>query len=114
MGKTYAIQYQPLPLRYWLHEHQRLVGSSMGLIIVILAAALATVSISIVQDAIAKHTEPSVIGAEVTFATELPREWTTRPSEPITFDHMFRDSAPHAGIDFIRNPPRGYYGSASE
>jgi hypothetical protein len=114
MGKTYAIQYHPLPLRYWLHEHQWLVGSSLGLIVVILAATLATVSVSMVRDAIAEHTEPSVIGAEVISATALPSEWTTWSREPITFDHMYRGSAPHAGIDFIRNPSRVYYGSALE
>jgi hypothetical protein len=112
MGKIYAIQYHPFPLRYWVHEHQGLVGSSLGLIVVILAAAVATVSVSMVQDAAAKRTESSVIEAKEGSATALPSEWTTRAREPITFDHMYRDSAPSAGLDFIRKPSRVYYGSS--
>jgi hypothetical protein len=114
MGRTYTIQHHPLPLRYWLHEHQQLVGSSLALIVVILAAAIATVTISVIRDATAEHTEPLAAGAEVISTTALPSEWTMRSREPITFDHMYRQSEPRAVSDFIRNPARSYYHSSSE
>jgi hypothetical protein len=114
MGRTHTIQHHPLPLRYWLHEHQQLVGSSLALIVVILAAALATVTISTVRDAIAQHTEPLATGAEVISATALPSEWATWSPEPITFDHMYRQGEPQAAISYTRDLSRTYYRSASE
>jgi hypothetical protein len=113
MGRTYIIQHHPLPLRYWLHEHQQLVGSSLGLIIVILAAAIATVTVSMVRDAIAGHTEPLANGAEVVATTALPREWSWS-LEPTTFDHMYRQSEPRAAVDYTRDLSRTYYRSSSE
>jgi hypothetical protein len=113
MGKTYAIQYHPLPLRYWLHEHQWLVGSSLGLIVVILAAAIATVSVSMVQDAIAERTESSAIEAEGISAAALPSEWSWS-LEPTTFDHMYRQSEPQAAVGYTRDLSRTYYRSSSE
>jgi hypothetical protein len=113
MGRTYTIQHHPLPLRYWLHEHQQLVGSSLALIVVILAAALATVTVSMIRDATAEHTGPLADGAEVISTTALPSEWSWS-LEPTTFDHMYRQSEPRAVADFIRNPTRSYYGSSSE
>jgi hypothetical protein len=90
MGWAYTIQYRPLPLRYWLHEHQWLVSSSLGLIIVILAVAFAAPTVSMVRAAIAEHTEPSAKGAEVVSTTALPREWRWE-RDPIRFDHMYRE-----------------------
>jgi hypothetical protein len=113
MGRTYTIQHHPLPLRYWLHEHQQLVGSSLALIVVILAAALATVTVSMVRDAIAQQTEPLAQGAELVSTTELPREWSRSP-EPITFDHMYRQGEPQAAIAYTRDLSRTYYRSSSE
>jgi hypothetical protein len=113
MGRTYAIQYHPLPLRYWIHEHQRLVRSSFGLIITILAVAIAAATVSMVRDAIAQHTEPLATGAEVISATALPREWSWT-LEPVSFDHMYRQGEPQAAIAFTRDLSRTYYRSSSE
>ena len=113
MGRTYAIQYHPLPLRYWIHEHQRLVRSSFGLIIAILVAAIAVPAVSMVRDAIAQHTEPLAQGANLISTTELPREWSRSP-EPITFDHMYRQGEPQAAIAYTRDLSRTYYRSSSE
>ena len=66
-----------------------------------------------VRDAIAKHTEPLAKGAEVISTTALPREWSLS-LEPITFDHMYRQSEPHAVIDYTRDVHRKYYSSSSE
>ena len=113
MGKTYAIQYQPLPLRYWIHEHQWLVGSSLGLIVVILAAALATVSVSMVRDAIAEQIQPFAQGAEVVSTATLPREWSRSP-RPITFDHMYRQSDAPPVVEYTRDVRHKYSSSSSE
>jgi len=113
MGRAYIIQYRPLSLRYWIHDHQRFVRSSMGLIIAILVVAIAAPTVSMVQAAIAEHTEPSAEGAEVISTTALPREWSWS-LEPITFDHMYRESEPHAAIHYTRNMHRTNYSSSSE
>jgi hypothetical protein len=113
MGRAYIIQYRPLSLRYWIHDHQRLVRSSLGLIIAILVAAIAAPTVSMVQAAIAEQTAPSAEGAAVISTTALPREWAWS-LEPITFDHMYRDSEPHAAVDYTRDLSRNYYSSSSE
>jgi hypothetical protein len=113
MGRTYTIHHHPLPLRYWLHEHQWLASFSLGLIIAILAVAIAAPTVSMVRDAIAEHTEPLAKGAEVVSTTALPREWSWSRA-PITFDHMYRDSEPYAVIDYTRDVHRTYYSSSSE
>lgn len=113
MGRTYVIQYRPLPLRYWIHEHQQLVRSSLGLIIAILVVAIAAPTVSMVQAAIAEHTEPSAEGAQVISTNVLPREWSWS-LKPITFDHMYRDSAPHTAVEYTRNLSRKYHSSSSE
>ena len=113
MGRAYTIQHHPLPLRYWLHEHQWLVSSSLGLIIAILAVVVAALTISVVRDAIAEHTEPLVKGAEVISASALPSEWSWS-LEPTTFDHMYRQGEAHAAVDYTRDLSRTYYRSSSE
>jgi hypothetical protein len=102
MGRTYTIHHHPLPLRDWMHEHQRLVRSSLGLTIAMLIVAIAAPTASMVRDAIAEHTEPLVNGGELIPATTLPREWSWS-LEPITFDHMYRQSEPHAVSDHTRD-----------
>jgi hypothetical protein len=113
MGRTYIIHYRPLPLRYWIHDHRRIVQSSLRLVIAILAVAIAAPTVSMVQAAIAQHAESSVEEAEVVSTTALSREWTWS-LEPITFDHMYRDSKPHAAADYTRDLSRKYYSSSSE
>jgi hypothetical protein len=113
MGRTYTIQYHPPSLRYWLHEHQQLVGSSLALIVVILTAALATVAVSVVRDAIAQQTEPLAQRANVISTTELPSEWSWS-LEPINFDHMYRQGEPQEVLDYTRDSSRTYYRSSSE
>ena len=113
MGRTYIIHHHPLPLRHWLHEHPRLVRSSFGLIIAILAVAIAAPTVSMVRDAIAEHTGPLAKGAEVVSAAVLPREWS-RSLKPITFDHMYRQGEPQAAIAYTRDLSRTYYRSSSE
>jgi hypothetical protein len=108
MGRTYIIQHHPLPLRYWLHEHHWLVSSSLGLIIAILAIAIAAPTASMVRAAIAEHTGPAARATEVIAATALPREWIWS-LEPISFDHMYRQSAPHAVVDYTRDLTGTYY-----
>ncbi len=89
MGRTHIIQYRPLPLRDWIHDHQRLVRSSLGLIIAILVVAIAAPTISMVQAAIAEHTEFSAEGAEVISTTALPREWQWE-LPGVRYEHMWR------------------------
>ena len=101
MGSTYTIQHHPLPLRYWLHEHQCLLRSSLGLIIAMLAVAIAAPTVSMARDAIAEHTEPSAKGTEATSTTALPGEWSWS-LEPITLHHMYRHGEPQAVIDCTR------------
>jgi hypothetical protein len=113
MGRAYIIQYRPLPLRYWIHDHQRLVRSSLGLIIATLAVAIAAPMVSMVQAAITEHTEPSAEGAEVISTAVLPSEWAWS-LEPITFDHMYRDGEPRAAVGYTRDLSRKYYSSSSE
>ena len=113
MGRAYIVQYHPLPLRHWLHEHQWLVHSGLGLIIAMLVVAIAVPTLSMVRAAIADHTEPSAKGAEVIPTTALPREWKWSV-EPITFDHMVRHSEPHALNDYTRDLSRTYSSSSSE
>ena len=113
MGRTYIIQYHPLPLRDWIHEHQRFVRSSSGLIIAMLVVAIAAPTVSMVRAAIADHAELSAKGAEVISTAALPREWRWSV-EPITFDHMYRHSESHAVTDYTRDLSRAYYSSSSE
>ena len=113
MRRAYMIQYHPLSPRDWLHECQWLVRTSLGLIIAILVVAIAATTVSMVRAAIADHTEPSAKGAEVISTTALPREWRWSV-EPITFDHMYRHSEPHAVTDYTRDLSRTYYSSSSE
>lgn len=65
MERTYIIQHRPLPLHHWLHEHQRLVRSSLGLIIAILVVAIAAPTVSMVRNALAEQSGPFANGAEV-------------------------------------------------
>ncbi len=110
MGRAHTIQHHPLPLRIWMHGHQSLVRSSLALTIAMLAVAIAALTVPMVRDAIADHAAPLVQGTEAITTTALPREWSwTR--EPITFDHMYRQSEPHAAISFIRGAGRNAYSS---
>ena len=109
MGTTYTIQHHPIPLRYWLHEHRELVSFSLGLIVVILAVAIAAPTATTVRAAIADHTEISAEGTRVISTTVLPREWSWS-IKPISFDHMYRQSEPRAEIDYTRNLTSTYFG----
>ncbi len=113
MGRTYIVQYHPIPLRDWLHERQWFVRTSLGLIIAMLVAAIVVPTVSMVRTAIADYTEPAAIGAEVISTTEMPREWRWSV-KPITFDHMYRHSEPKAVLDYTRDLSRIYSGSSSE
>jgi hypothetical protein len=113
MGRTYIVQYQPLPLRQWLHERQWLVHASLGLVIAILVAAIVAPAVSMVRTAIADHKGPAAKGAEVISSTALPREWKWSV-EPITFDHMYRRSEPSTVTDYTRDLSRSDYSSSSE
>jgi hypothetical protein len=113
MGRIYTIQHHPLPLRDWIHEHQRLVRSSLGLTIAMLVVAIAAPTVSMVRNAIAEHTGPWVEGAEVISTTALPREWSWS-LEPVTFDHMYRQGESHAAIDYTRDAHRKHYRASSE
>ena len=92
MGRTYTIQYRPIPLRYWIHEHQRIVRSSLGLVIAILVVAIAAPTVSIVQAAIAEHAEFSAEGTAVISTTALPREWQWEPPG-VGYEHMWRQGS---------------------
>lgn len=113
MGKAYTIQHHPLPLRFWIHEHQWLVRSSLGLTIAILVVAIAAPTVSMVRDAIAEQTEPLFKGADVISTTALPREWSWS-RKPITFDHMYRQGAQHAVVNYTRDVNRKHYRSSLE
>jgi hypothetical protein len=113
MGWADTIRHHALPLRDWIHEHQWLVRSSLGLMIVILTVAIARPTVSMVRDAIAEHTEPLAKGTEAISTAALPREWRWS-IDPITFDHMYRQSVPHAVNDYVRDVRREYYSSSSE
>jgi len=105
MRRANTIQHHPLPLRNRMHERQSLVRPSMALTIAMLAVSIAALTVPMVRDAIAGHAAPLVGGTEAITTTALPREWSwTR--EPITFDHMFRQSEPHASISFTRGAGR--------
>ena len=108
MGRAHTIQHHhSLPLRHWMHEHHSLVRSGFALVIAILAVAIAALSVPMVRDAIADYAAPRIERSAAIGARVLPREWQwTR--EPISFDHMYRDSKPYIEIDFSRNRPPAY------
>jgi hypothetical protein len=81
--------------------------------VVILTVAIATPTVSMVRDAIAEQTEPLAKGAKVISTAGLPREWRWS-TDPITFDHMYRQSAPHAVMDYVRAARGKYYSSSAE
>ena len=113
MGRTYIVRYHPLPLHDWLHQHQRVVRSSFGAIVAILAIAIAAPTVSMVRDAIAARAEPMAQGTELAPTAELPREWS-RSLEPITFDHMYRQGARQAGVSYTRDARHKYSNSFSD
>lgn len=113
MGRDHTIQFHPLPLRRWLHEHQWLVRTGLGLTIAMLIVAIASSTVSMVRAAIADQGGAFATGAEAITNATLPREWSWS-IEPVTFDHMYRDSEPHAVIDYTRDHPRTYYHASSE
>ena len=111
MGRAHVIHHHPLPLSDWRHEHHLLVSFSMGLIIAMLATAIAAPTASMVRAAIAEHTEPRVVAADVKPAAVLPREWSWS-IEPISFDHMYRQSESHAVADYTRDLTSTYYNTS--
>jgi hypothetical protein len=113
MGWAYAIQHHPHPLCNWIRGHQWLARASLGLMIAILTVATAGPTVSVVRDAIAEQIEPLAKEAEVIPAAALPREWRWS-IDPITFDHMYRQSAPHAVMDYVRDVRRKHHSSSSE
>jgi hypothetical protein len=108
MGIACTIHHHPIPLRDWLHEHRQLVSFSLGLIVVILAVAIAAPTATTVRAAIAEHTGISAEGTGVISTTVLPREWSWS-IKPITFDHMYRQSEPRPEIDYTRNLTSTYF-----
>jgi len=113
MGRAYTIENHPLQLRDWAHEHHRLLSASLGLIIFALAVAIAAPTVSMVRDALATYDQPSAEAAEVISSASLPREWRWS-REAISFDHMYREGAAEAPMDFIRDARHSYRSSASE
>ena len=83
---------------------------SLGLIVVILAVAIAAPTVSMVRAAIAEHTGPAAKATEVISATALPREWGWS-LESISFDDMYRQSESHAAGDYTRDLTSTYYSS---
>jgi hypothetical protein len=98
MGRTHTIEFHPLQLRHWLHEHQWFVRTGLGLAIAVLIVAIAIPTAAMIREAVADQGGAFDNDAEAITNTTLPREWIWSV-EPVSFDHMYRDSDSDPVID---------------
>jgi hypothetical protein len=113
MGRAQAIQFQPLPLRHWLDEHQRIVRSSLVVAIALLIVAIAALTVAMFHAAISIQPGAFVTGGPAISHSTLPREWSWS-IRPVTFEHMYRDDTARLVIDYTRQHPRTRYQLWSE
>ena len=105
MARAQALHFHPFPLRQWMHVHPAFVRTSSWLVIALLAGAIAVPVAAMIRDAIDDADRVVAASAREAAPATLPREWVWS-TEPIRFDHMYREGRATTPIESMIMRPR--------